>query len=677
MNYRSQQLILDAAGKLISNNRETVTRYIPEVQTTLTAAKEYQESKIDLVKYPTNDEEEYEVARRVKQLIDKGIKPEQIAVLGRYNRDVEEVADRLNQAGVPVRNESGINALRETRVRQFKKLLEWVVDSLNEEVVADVLQYDWWPFKPLDVLKLLHFAGQRGKGILATVTNLGSLKEAGVEQPELFIEWAKQAAKWKRLAANMPLMNLFDELLHDTGLLTHLEHDSNGIRELKALSALFGELKRMSLAKPDLTLKEFIARLSLMDENNLALTTEVVSASSRAVRIMTAHKAKGLEFEYVFIVRLVDKHWGNQRSRTRLALPAGIVKFDPVLEQENNEDERRLFYVALTRAKRQLVWSYAQFDDKGREQLPSQFLNEVESDLIEDNFVTSDDKVKERWLQMRTKKVVGMKAEDIREWAEQQLKKYVMSVTHLNNYLECPRLFYYRNFLRVPAAKNKHMAFGTAAHAALFDLWQTTKQNRKKVDKEYLFTRFKWHLQREVLSSKDRQDCGEMGQKVLQQYFEYYGIPSAKKYELEYSFRRHGVTVDDLQLTGQLDRIEYLSDNQVKVIDYKTGNPDSAYKESRPGGKYHRQLVFYKLLCDESKRFNQRMVSGELDFIQPSIRQGKFIRLEYQVVDKEVEKIKETIKQVWIDIKSLRFMSRESGCGQCDYCLADEQRTGG
>ena len=669
-NYRSHQLILDAAGQLINHNQETVARYVPGTKVALTAANGNEAYKIEEIKFETEEMERYGVAQRIKSLIETGVKPAEIAVLGRYNRDVEEMGEVLIKLGVPVALQVGFNVLREVRVQQFKRLVEWAVGTQREDRLADVLQYDWWGFKPLDVLKIIYYAGQKRMGVLGVLMNEQKLKQAEVEQPDKFIAWARRAAKWKRQLVNQPLVFVFDELLNDTGLLRRILQEPNGLNVLNALNSLWAELKRMSAVKPDLTMENFMDRLALMEENRLPLMAEAGLKGSGGVRLMTAHKAKGLEFEQVFIIKLVDRHWGNQRNRTRLPLPPGIVRFDPVAGQENDEDERRLFYVALTRAKKHLYWSYAQFNTNGKEQIPAQFRGEVSAELVEStNWAMSGRQSQECALLQHERAGKQLNDEMIRHWAAEKLKTYVMSVTHLNHYLECPRMFYYRSFLHVPAAKNKHLAFGTAMHGALYDAWQMTRES-KPVSEKYLVDRFKRRLRREILSVRDRRDSIAIGEKVLREYFQYYGFVAGKKMELEYNFRRHGVLLGELPLTGQLDKIEYLNKQQVKVVDYKTGNPDSAYQESRPGGKYHRQLVFYKLLCDESKRFNYQMVSGELDFIQPSMRRGTLIRLEYVITAREVAELKDTIGRVWAEIKTLKFMDEGAGCGKCDYCLA-------
>src|SRR6185503_4527222 len=119
-----------------------------------------------------------------------------------------------------------------------------------------------------------------------------------------------------------------------------------------------------------------------VERHNVALMTQPWQVGENAVRVLTAHKAKGLEFEHVFLLRVCDKHWGNNPTPVRLTLPLGLVKRDPVLGGENNEDERRLFYVAITRARQSVTLSFARHNEVGRPTVPSLFLQELPSEQL-------------------------------------------------------------------------------------------------------------------------------------------------------------------------------------------------------------------------------------------------------------------------------------------------------
>src|SRR5581483_3428541 len=93
----------------------------------------------------------------------------------------------------------------------------------------------------------------------------------------------------------------------------------------------------------------------------------------KTVRLMTAHRSKGLEFEYVYIIQAFDGHWGNKRTSQLIKIPWQLLGIEGFEGVDANEDERRLFYVAMTWAKKSVLISYSKVSLDGREQLPSQF----------------------------------------------------------------------------------------------------------------------------------------------------------------------------------------------------------------------------------------------------------------------------------------------------------------
>jgi len=668
-NYRSAQLILDAAGKVIDNNKELVGRYIPGMVASLVSANSQLKGEINLTEYLHESQEAYETAVKIKGLVESGVAPGDIAVLYRFNRDAEELVDNLWRLAVPVRLAAGQDVLSELRVRQLMQLLVYLTDQTDDDALVDILNFDWWGFKPVDVLRVVHWAGKNRESVWSVMADRRKLTKIGVSQGKLWLDWVDKMAYWRAGLVNKPLIQGLDELVQQSGLLKTIVGGQDRLSALRAISALYVELKKINQADRSLTAAEFNRRLRLMKENGISLLADSWAAGADAVRLMTAHKAKGLEFEHVFVVKLTDKHWGNLRDRTRVALPAGIVRFDPVAGQENNEDERRLFYVALTRAKKCVHLSYSKLNGEGREQVVSEFSAEIPGELVGQHKVREESREEEgRLILERSASLMARADSDVRDWVNERLKDYVMSVTHLNHYLECPRLFYYRNLLRVPATKTKYMALGTAVHGALYDLFGLINRGDQVVTKKFLLNRFRWYIKREILSERDLSDSLAVGEQILSNYYQQRSGGFVAKSELEYSFRGHGVVIDDLPMTGQLDKIELLDGNKVNVVDYKTGNPDNAGKHSRVGGKYHRQLVFYKLMCDESKVFKHDMVSGELDFVQPSKRTGKLMQKKYEISDDEVGELKEMIRQVWEEIKQLKFLEDDAGCGECEYC---------
>ncbi|MBI3251349.1 MAG: ATP-dependent helicase [Candidatus Andersenbacteria bacterium] len=681
-NYRSQQTVLDAAHGVISHNKESVARYITGVTQELAAVNGRETQPIVSHVLESEDAEDFLVAQKSKQLIERGVPASEIAVLYRNNRDGESLLLTMQRLGVPARVEIGENILHDHFVRQWIVLLDFLATGKNGEELARIVQYPWWHFADVDALKAVHFANQRYMSLYFVLAEEKNLEAAGVANPKPFLEFAGKLAQWRQDAVNLPLQLFLEKLLVESHWLDHvIEHDEEAATLLK-ITTLLGEAKQLNIAHPDFQLTDFIRHLELLEEHEVPLKTAPWQAKQEAVRLMTAHKAKGLEFEYVFITRLNDKHWGNEREGNKAPLPQGLVKFDYVVAADNNEDERRLFYVALTRAKQGVHVTRSAHSASGRPTVPSIFLAELPAETVAMDVTQESDadalvRLKTRLLAPVAEHVHG----DVKEYITSLLEGYVMSVTHLNNYLDCPRKFYFRNLLRVPTAKSKSLSMGSAVHEALRALFTSIKETGRVPDKDFLLKRFEAAMEGELLPAADKKDAFEKGRHMLAAYWDHYKDEFHDNCLLEYDFASHNVHVGDLKLTGKMDKIEIVDVKRklVNVVDFKTGNVNNALKELGPEGNYRRQLVFYQLLCNESQRFQYEMVSGELDFIEASERnptsprlrgtQG-FIKKKLEISQQEVEVLKKTIKRVWEEMQQLKFLEKDGGCGKkdCEYC---------
>jgi DNA helicase-2/ATP-dependent DNA helicase PcrA len=400
------------------------------------------------------------------------------------------------------------------------------------------------------------------------------------------------------------------------------------------------------------------------------LEEEVLQTTPNAIRLLTAHKAKGLEFEQVFIMHAVDKHWGNVPSRTVLSLPSGILRNDLAADPTHNEDERRLFYVAITRAKQQLYITSYTASNSGRTQVPSVFVSELTSDCVTTIDTTASDAEALEHLQTILLQTPPMSHTDAeRIYLQAKLATYSLSPSHLNDYLTCPKLFYYQDVLRVPQPTARAVGYGTAVHSALELTVGEYLRTKQLPSVEFLLEKFEQHLAKQTLSTKDMQDSLRFGQAELTSYYAAHQARLATPAMVENKFvaEIHGVPIN-----GKIDKIEFTGDNkeQAHVVDYKTGNPDNKSAKLAKGGDYHRQLLFYKLLCNQSPQFKRTVVSGEIHFIQASKKTKIYPHKQYELTNDDVAELSETIKRVYTEIQALKFLdaSADDCCGDCRFC---------
>jgi DNA helicase-2/ATP-dependent DNA helicase PcrA len=672
-NYRSSQLILDAAHALIQHNEQNLSAYIPELNQSLTAQRGFPDEKIQVAEFSSTQNENYFLAKKVQELTQSGVEPSEIAIFYRDNRDAQSIVDLFLRLGVPFRLEAGQNILHDNEIAKLIKLLHYIADLDDGNTLFYVLHFDFLGFLPLDLAKLSRLAAKARKTLFETITNEELMLSADLSSPRTFLDFAEQCAVWQSLSVNKPFAEFFDHVIKESGYLDSIMHRPDKVEHLNRLNTFFDEIKKMNRADHSLTLASFLEHLKLLEENDLPIKEHELKTQENAVRLMTAHKSKGLEFEHAFITQCVDKHWGNKTSVEKIHLPQSLLKTAASLDKkEQNEDERRLFYVALTRAKKQAYLTYSNKNENGRDQVPSIFLAEIPEQYLDR--ISTENIEQEALDRLQTVFLSVPKEHNSsheEDFVRGLLQNYVMSVTHLNNYLKCPRLFYYRNLLRVPSAMNKHMSFGNAVHKALEDLHRAHKKSDLP-NAEFLLKQFEKHLGRQVMSAEDYAHSLDFGRQTLQSYHNYYADKFNKNSEPEYNFSSHGVNLNGIPLTGKLDLIQITNQDQghAHVVDYKTGSPDSKRKDLAKDGDYWRQIVFYQLLCDLSPKFPYKMVSGEINFIQPS-NNGSFVRSHFEITPQDKEMLAAQITDVYEDIQNLRFLHPDewSTCGECEFCL--------
>ncbi len=681
-NYRSQATVLEAAGAVIERNIESITKYIPGVSTKLTPAAGRTPQLLEHHVFDSEDAEDYAVATHVRELIAQGAQPQDIAVLFRYNRDGDELLRVMQRLGVPARLEAGENVFDTICIQQMLSLLGYLADMKREDLLAEILQFDWLAIPSLDVLKVIAHAGTHHEKLLNIMGDEAALRAVGVSAASSFISLKENLAQWKRSAANVTLQDFLHQIFSESGWLAYILEQGDKLSCLQKMTRLLQEAKQLNESQHTLTIAEFMHRLQILQEHGVPLETQAWQTAQNAVHLMTAHKAKGLEFEHVVMTRLNNKHWGNNPEVNKLPLPHGFIRHDYIIAGENNEDERRLFYVALTRAKQTLWLTRATHNATGRPTVPSLFMAELPPSCITvHEHIEDEAHIVERTVTGLVRQVPAVHRDDIKGWLKFLLKNHILSVTHVNNYLECPRKFYVKNVLRVPTVRTPHQALGSAVHGALESFFAEYERVSTVPSVDVLLSAFDRFLQREVLTPEQSRHALDVGKNILEEYYMQYRDSFAQHTKREYNFASHGITVDGIPITGLIDKIELIdqSDKQgsglwregarVNIVDYKTGRPENGLKKLSKTGDYYRQLVFYKLLCDTSPRFPFTFATAEIDFVQKNDK-GVFIKKQLSISDNEVAELRQEIKNVWSSIQNLEFFEDGAGCGKsdCEYC---------
>jgi DNA helicase-2/ATP-dependent DNA helicase PcrA len=416
-----------------------------------------------------------------------------------------------------------------------------------------------------------------------------------------------------------------------------------------------------------------------MEKHDVAIKSKEAVGIPGRVRLMTAHRSKGLEFAYVFIMNAADRTWGSRFHREAIKLPKkiyrvpGTVDADLEGKEDNDADERNVFYVALTRAKKGIFITLSRTGRDGKEALPTQFIAEMKEDILLPIDVSRYEKdlAAHPEIEFAPSAPKTPELKD-KEFLNALFEEQGLSVTALNNYLECPWHYFYVNLIRIPEAPNKHLSFGNAVHAALKGYFDAFSEGVDK-GKEYLVQLFLAALAREPITESDSEEAQKKGRKALTAFYDEYHASWSPRAMNE--VRIEGVRAGGVKIKGNLDRVEFLGEVgtegrvPVRVIDYKTGKPktrneiEGNTKTSK--GNYKRQLAFYKLLLEKEGKHD--MSEGVIQFIEPDDR-GEFHREAFNISIGDVKVLDAQIGEAAKEIEDLAFWNNIPHQTDCDYC---------
>jgi len=542
-----------------------------------------------------------------------------------------------------------------------------------------LLHYAWFNLRPYDLGKIAVYCSRntedrsddfKWRSVLQSKTDL---EKAGVSSPKEIMKVAAIIEQWMTDLHNLTLQNFFGKILTDSGIFSSLMDTNKPSWNFQLVNTFFELIKNESTKSPLITLVDLMNILNNMKEAELTLPLMKIIHSEEGVQFLTAHSSKGLEFKHVFIIAADDKNWvtADYKNR-RFRFPPSLV---PATDKSDVDDDRRLFYVAMTRCESYLYLSHSTYNEEEKELEPCRFLTELmkDSDLSIQKKSLSEEAMNE--FQQTLMGYQYVKAELIdHDHIDRLLQNYSMSVTHLNKYLRCPLSFYFENILKVPKARNKSMGFGNAVHNALENYFNDIQNDPQraipKVDVLVKYFENAMYRYRSHFTEKEYKDHKLVGKEILTGYYEQHH----KNWSLPREFKQeHTVNLakyKDIPINGKIDSI-HVFDDKIEVFDYKTGKYTYAAKklkgpqeEEDPGGDYWRQIVFYKMLLSNDPRITKPMYAGTMDFVEPN--GDKYVQKRIEIEDADISLVEQQLKDSYEGIQKHEF----DGCGEeeCHWC---------
>ncbi len=682
-NYRSSQEILDSARFVIQQGANRLENTYREINKEL-KANHTLKTNTERLAFREQTSELSWVAKQIHKLINAGHDPNEIAVIGRRHSSLEALMPHFAAIGVPVTYERRENVLEQPHIRELIQLSRAVEHLAKDELkpvdqlMPEIVSYDFWRIPTKDIWKLSKKAYDDRNHWLDVMLDCKN------DQLKFVASFMIELA---RVAKVQPLEHMLDLLIGNESL--KVDDDefvspyksyyfsegnfetarSQYLQLLVGVRAIRDNLKNF---RPDqqLFLGDLIEFAELHRTSNTPIITKAeYTQASDTVHAMTAHKAKGLEFKTVFIINCQDTVWGDKAHKR-----SSQVKFPhnlPITPAGDDQDDRlRLFYVALTRAKQNLILtSNDELVGRNSAALPLRYLEPSAEGEQPANFVAEQQQLSLDVLASHlevdwSNKHIEVTNEDNNALLQPFLDNYKLSVTHLTNFLDVtkggPQYWLTTNFLRFPQSLPPAAAYGSAVHDALnYGHTYANKNNKAPTEKE-LVTRFKSTLSKMRLLERDYNTYAERGESALPLFLKHYYNVYSLDVAPEFDFSRQGIVVNDAPLTGKIDRIDIVKQpskgnrGTIEVVDYKTGLPSANWVGTTDYNKqklhrYKQQLIFYKLLIDNSREFKDKfdITTGSVVFVEPD-KEGKVLDpLALAITDNDIKRMSSLIAAVW------------------------------
>ncbi|OGG01313.1 hypothetical protein A2Z33_05360 [Candidatus Gottesmanbacteria bacterium RBG_16_52_11] len=586
-NYRSTKEILDRSYDLIQHNNPDRLEAAEGIDKKLDSMRRVNGGKINLVYTDRVENEAEQLAGKIKKIKESGpgdgktYEWSDFAVLVRANNHAEPFIRAFSRAGIPYQFLGPGQLFRQAEVKDLVAYLKVLADFSDSVAAYRVMTMDFLGLSPRDMAVLLSFAKRYGLSLFeATEKTVGQAGDGnGVADNEPVpqvspggqqqcIRFVAMVGRHMKLIKSETAGQILYYFLEDTGLLKQLTgyKTVRGERIAGNIAKFFDKLKSYEINHDDASVFAVVDWIDLslaLGESPLASDTDW--SVNNAVNILTVHSAKGLEFPVVFMVNLVGARFPTTERREQIPIPEELIKELLPVGDFHLEEERRLFYVGMTRARDRLIFTAAKYYGEGkREKKISPFVAEALGSEGAPDLVTLSSPDSQLPL-LEWSRPAQSGAEDAGRHPVSFL-----SFSQLDTFETCPLKYKYRYVLRIPVPPSAALTFGDTVHRTLKSFYDRLKKGDKP-SVNLLLRIFRSHWSPVGYGHKPYEEkMKQRGEAMLKSYYRTGFSPDRLPGEMEYPFRiriSEGLTVG-----GKIDRIDRLPDGTVEIIDYKTGN---------------------------------------------------------------------------------------------------------
>jgi len=697
-NYRSTPIILESSRILIENNSERITHLIEgkTIAKRLQAAHsslKFSNEPISFIDVSLKEDLPIPIVLEIEKLIQNGVSFKDIAVLFPSNQQSIDFSDYLKILAYPFELSKEEDLLQDAIILSYLQVFHLIQlfqqnKNIDKSIVGDILIQPWMEIPLTDIAQFW-----------------AEIKEI---EPENFLDYiqnydVKESIKTIfsildnciKMQSLLPPQRFFHYVLDSFRIKEWALNQHNRLDILQKIEALDRFLTDYIYANENKKIGDFLERIHAYQREKIAISYIKHIQSEDSIKLMTYHKSKGLEFDYVFVYGAGRFTLNNQN---KIYMPELVLEKDIHAENESKvaeEEKRRLLYVAMTRAKKKLILidvleenADGKSKNKFKTELPIISEKEFEKTpdigalILSTNYhINLKDYLRFKAINQT---ILDIQEEKLYEnkFIDHRIQNFKLSHSSINTYLECPQRFYFEKIISIPFETSLAMTAGNFYHAVLEEYFKQIKLDNSLKTLEHLLqiARNEVYRYRNFMTEyefKDIQKALETNLPIL--YRDYLSGLQNYNYGIEESFE---MKIGDAIITGKLDKWDSIQ-NEITISDFKTGKKSNAKKkqslkpygqtrisdENNPtvdeiyGGNYWRQSVLYQMLA--KTKFSQQEIK-EMEFIFIIPEDNKIENEKFSMTDEDEQYMKNLILSVHRKIKNKEF----EGCKKvdCPWC---------
>jgi len=659
-NYRSRQEILDISRQVITQGKDRLENRIEVLEKKLESAKLRQDGDLAYYEFQNQAQEYTWIANTIEEYRKQQVDLSDIAIIARNHKALEAIVPFLAQYDLPIDYDKQYNLLNETIIHQLMVMLQFIysltpTQSPRNDLLPEILNYQFWDLDTLDIWQFFQIRDYKQTHIERLYNSSDkSLQEIG----QLFLNLAILSEYETIEVIIFKLIGSIDGKV-DTNSKFHQYYFGNNTFELDQ-NTYIANLAKIEAFIKNITSYKKGKRITLLDGLNTIkayqnqggmMVNLSLNSGKHTVKLMTAHKVKGLEFETVFVIGAHAQGWSKKGKSFPYPFPMNL----PIVPRQDSEDDfLRLLFVALTRSKLNLFITSHLYDEKGKARPALSYLDFLASKPTPN--IDNKDLVQGI---LKSIQPLSLHTQEI-SFLEGVVQNYKLSASHINKFVDLeyggPLNVLESVLLRFPSINNPAMTYGNIIHKVFnyISIQLQTKQIFPEIDELNNFAIKA--LYQEKLSVEDTDLVLHKLQDKLTHLIQAKRDAFLIPHQSEYNIGQLSLEYEGVPLTGVIDRIEEHTDHYT-IVDFKTGTPILNWDNKTKANKldaFKRQLWFYALLLKLSGQYQDKSIKGRIDFLEPTI-EGEYISLDLTITGQDIDYIASLVQIIYHKILSLDF----------------------